>query len=57
LYDILEYFTSIELDEENGQSINLDVGVRDILVTMWATSGLFKSLTNFTLGKFEELVL
>jgi len=43
------------LDEESGQSINPNVGVRDILTTMWATPCLFKSLTNFTLGKFEEL--
>ncbi len=50
-----EYFISTKLDEESGQSINLDVDVRDILATMQATPSLFKSLTNFTLGKFEEL--
>ncbi len=50
-----EYFTSTELDEKNGQSINPNVGVLDILTTMRATLGLFKSLINFTLGKFEEL--
>ncbi len=26
------------------------------LKTMWATRGLFKSLSNFTLGEFEELL-
>jgi hypothetical protein len=51
-----EYFTSTELDEKSGQSINLNVGVWDILMTMRAIPSLFKSLTNFTLGEFEELV-
>jgi hypothetical protein len=50
-----EYFTSIELDEESGQLVNPDVDVWEILATMRATPGLFKSLTNFTLGKFEKL--
>jgi len=43
------------LDEESGQLVNPDVDVWDILVTMRAAPSLFKSLTNFTLGKFEEL--
>jgi hypothetical protein len=32
--NIWEYFTSIELDEENEKSVNLDVSVWDILTTM-----------------------
>ncbi len=40
-----------------GQSINptLGVGVQDVLGTMRATLPLFKTLTNFTLTKFDEL--
>jgi hypothetical protein len=51
-----EYFTSTKLDEESGQLVNPDVGVWDILRTMWATPSQFKSLTNFTLGEFENLM-
>jgi hypothetical protein len=50
-----EYFTSIELNEKNGQLGNLDVSLQDILTTMHATLGLFKFLTNLILGKFEKL--
>jgi hypothetical protein len=32
------------------------VGVLDVRGTMWATLGLFKTLTNFSLPKFDELV-
>jgi hypothetical protein len=32
--NIWEYFTSIGLDEENEKSVNLDVSVCDILITM-----------------------
>jgi len=53
--NIWEYFTLAKLDEESGQSINPDVGVWDILMTMWATPGLFKSFNNFNLREFEEL--
>jgi hypothetical protein len=51
--NIGEYFTSAELDEKNGQSINPNEGVWEI---MQATTCLFKCLTKFTLGEFEELV-
>jgi hypothetical protein len=47
--NIWEYFTLAKLDEESGQSINPDVGVWDILTTMWATPSLFKSFNNFNL--------
>ncbi len=53
--DIWEYFTSIELDEENEKSINLDVSVWDILTTMRTTPSLFKFLSYFIWGKFEKL--
>jgi len=48
-------FTSAKLNEKSGHSVNLNVSVRNILATMWATLGLFNSLTNFTLGEFEKL--
>ncbi len=54
--NIWEYFTWIELDEENEKSVNPNVSVWDILTTMWTTISLFKFLTNFILGKFEILV-
>jgi hypothetical protein len=50
--NIGNYFTSAELDEESGQLVNPNVSVREI---MQATLGLFKSVTNFTLGEFEKL--
>ncbi len=39
-----------------GQSVDHTIGVWDVLATMWTTPSLFKTLTNFTLQKFEELV-
>jgi len=53
--NIWEYFTSIELHEESEKLVNLDVSVWDILTTMRTTPNLFKFLTNFILGKFENL--
>jgi hypothetical protein len=53
--NIWEYFTSIELDEENEKSVNLDLSVWDILTAMRTTPSLFKFLSNFILGKFEKL--
>jgi hypothetical protein len=53
--NIWEYFTSIELDEENEKLVNLDLIVWDILTTMQTTQSLFKFLSNFILGKFEKL--
>jgi len=50
-----QYFTLVESDEKNGQLVNLNVSLWDILTTMHATLGLFKLLTNLILGKFEEL--
>ncbi len=35
--------------------MDLNIGVRDVLITMWATPSLFKSLTNFSFIEFEEL--
>jgi hypothetical protein len=50
-----EFFTPMELEEGGGQFVDLNIGVQNILTTMLAMSGLFKSLTNFNLTKFEEL--
>jgi hypothetical protein len=49
-----EFFTPMKL-EGGGQSMDTNIGMRDILTTMQATPSLFKSLTNFILIKFEEL--
>jgi hypothetical protein len=40
------------LKEEDGQLVDLDV-MQDILMTMQVMLSLFKTLINFTLGKFE----
>ncbi len=53
--NIWEFFTSMELEEGGGKSVDLNIGVWNILTTMWAMPSLFKSLTNFNLIKFEEL--
>jgi hypothetical protein len=45
----------MELEEGGGKSVDLNIGVWNILTTMWAMPSLFKSLTNFNLIKFEEL--
>jgi len=39
-----------------GQSVNHTIGVWDVLTIMWTTPSLFKTLTNYTLQKFEESV-
>jgi len=49
------FFTSHEIEEGVGQSMDVRVGVKDILTTMRATPHLFKSLTNFILVEFDEL--
>ncbi len=35
--------------------MDLNIGVRNVLTTLWATPCLFKSLTNFNSTEFEEL--
>ncbi len=40
-----------------GHSMNSSAGVWDIFVVMQATPRLFKTLTNFTLAKFDKLAL
>jgi hypothetical protein len=50
-------FNANELKEGASQLVDLDVGVQDVLVTMHATPSLFKTLTNFILGEFEELAI
>jgi hypothetical protein len=49
------FFTSHEIEEGAGQSMDVRIGVQNILTTMWATSHFSKSLTNFTLVEFDEL--
>jgi hypothetical protein len=51
-----ELFTPTELEEGGGQFVDLNIGVRDVLTTMQAMLGLFKSLANFNLIEFKELV-
>jgi len=52
--NIWEYFTSIELNEENEKLVKLDVSVWDILTTMRTTPSLFKFLTDFILGNLKN---
>jgi hypothetical protein len=49
-------FNANELEEGACQSLDLSVGVQDVLVNMWAMLRLFKTLTNFTFTKFDDLV-
>jgi hypothetical protein len=51
----LRCFSANELASDSQQSVNKDVGVRDVLATMKATPSLFRSLTNFTVEEFELL--
>jgi hypothetical protein len=50
-------FNANELKEGDGHSMDLGVGVQNVFATMQATPRLFKTSTNFTLAKFDELVL
>jgi hypothetical protein len=50
-----EFFTPMELKKGGGQSVDLNISIQNILMTMRAMWGLFKSLTNFNLIEFEEL--
>jgi hypothetical protein len=50
-----EFFTPTELEEGGEQFVDLNIGVQDVLMTMWDTPSLFKSLTNFNMTEFEEL--
>jgi hypothetical protein len=49
-------FTLHEIEESMGQVVNPRVGVWDVLVTKQAKLHPFKTLTNFTLVEFDELV-
>jgi hypothetical protein len=46
----------MELEEGGGQFVDPNIGVWDVLATMRPMPSLFKSLTNFSLTEFEELV-
>ncbi len=48
-----EFFTPIELEECGEQFVDLNIGVQDVLMTMWDMPSLLKSLTNFNLIEFE----
>jgi len=48
-------FISLQIEEGVNQSMDLIIGVHDVLGIMWITLTLFKTLTNFTLEKFDEL--
>jgi hypothetical protein len=52
--DFDKIFTSHEIEDMMGQSVNARVGVWNILTTMWISLHLFKSLTNFTLVEFDN---
>jgi hypothetical protein len=54
--DTNDLFNSHEMEEGRVQFVDPTVGVRDVLGTMQATPALFKTLTNFTLHEFDELV-
>ena len=41
--------------EGGAQSVNPNLGVRELLCWLRETPGIFKILMNFTLPKFEEL--
>ncbi len=50
-------FNANELEEGMDHSLDLGVGVQDVFAIMRTTPRLFKTLNNFTLAKFDELVL
>jgi hypothetical protein len=50
-------FNANELEKGAGHSMDSSVRVWDVFATMQATPRLFKTLTNFTLVKFDELTL
>jgi hypothetical protein len=50
-----EFFNLREMEEDNGQSMDLAISVYNVLVTLQATPTLFKNFINFIAIKFEEL--
>jgi hypothetical protein len=46
-----------ELEEGMGQPMDSSIEVQDVLIIVQTTLKLFKTLTNFNLVKFDELVL
>jgi hypothetical protein len=48
-------FDDEELNEDDQNFVDPDVGVPDQLATLLKTPSLFKVLTNFTVDEFEEL--
>ncbi len=52
-----DMFNANELEEGASHLVDLGVGIQDVLAIMQTTPGLFKTLTNFNLAKFDELAL
>jgi hypothetical protein len=50
-----DLFTTIEMEEGGGHSVDPTIGVQDVLTTLQSTPTLFKNPTNFTTTKFEDL--
>ena len=48
-------FNNNEWEDDGQQSVNMRVGLRDLLAWLKETPSIFKTITNFTLPKFEEL--
>jgi hypothetical protein len=51
-----KYFMFVELEKRGRQLVDLEIRVQNILMIMWATPSLFKTLTNFNIKKFEKLL-
>lgn len=50
-------FNVDELEKGMGPPMDSSMGIQDVFITMQTTLKLFKTLTNFNLVKFDELVL
>ena len=48
-------FNNNEWEDDGQQSVNMRVGLWDLLAWLKETPGMFKTITNFTLPEFEEL--
>jgi hypothetical protein len=57
LIEINNMFTANDLAKAMSQSMDLGVRVLDVFPNMRTTPRLFKTLTNFTLAKYDKLFL
>jgi hypothetical protein len=48
-------FNTDQMEEGLSYLVNLDIGVWDVLATMWTTSTMYKNSTNLHSVEFEEL--